>query len=52
MTDQQEANIFYPLFRLMRDEHDLDLTISEMEEIIKMSDKVKENWNNYDKDKY
>ncbi len=40
------ADLYQPLFNHMRNEHDLTLTISEMDEIVKYCTKFVEEFNN------
>ena len=47
MTDQQEANIYQPLFDLLSKEYNITLTISEMDEVINKSQKVTENFDGF-----
>ena len=46
MNDQQIAEIYQPLFNHMTDEHGIILTVTEMDEIIKLAQKVTEQYNN------
>lgn len=46
MTDQQIAEIYQPLSDHMQDEHGIILIVSEMDEIIKLAQKVTEQYNN------
>lgn len=43
MNDQLIANCYQPLFDHMRQEYDILLTISEMDEIMELSIKVNQN---------
>lgn len=44
------AECYQPLFDLMHEEHNLTLTVSEMDDIISKSMKVNENFNNIVRD--
>ena len=46
MNDQQIAEIYQPLFNHMTDEYGIILTVTEMDEIIKLAQKVTEQYNN------